>query len=422
MAIPPEWIFDRPGIAITAHVGFALFAASGIAQPIRASSLDNVQVQFLLPNPSPMDGSEAGRAGLARADRAAQSLQPGGTVHRVFAVSEPNKSATIKLAWDGPAAPQSVSGQSVSGSLAIPLEADTGARIGMESETGLVRSGAQPDEAPLPTATVFRIAVDPEPAPMPGIARLAQGRRAATNPAPSGPNRLGATIATALPQTTPGRGELLLETLADEQGEAELITAAAPGKVGPATQFAATIKQAGDVSGASRFDAKRQRPAMAGDELKSMMRAVVASRDTPAHPLGTDVYRAERPAGPQNRLADSRTIEHTASARTYSGRSMSDETDITRYQRTGNGIEFNVPTKINGTMAGNVPLLIADKQNISVKLGEILALIEPMMDKAEFAALSASSSANEFVTLNDLRAAGISVSFDKHDRLVLRAS
>jgi hypothetical protein len=56
-----------------------------------------------------------------------------------------------------------------------------------------------------------------------------------------------------------------------------------------------------------------------------------------------------------------------------------------------------------------------------VKLGELLALIEPMMDKSEFASLRASQAAGEFVTLNDLRAAGIEVSFDKEDRLVLHA-
>ena len=417
MPISTEWIFDRPGIAIPAHVGLVLFAASGIAQPTRASSLDNVQVQFLLPPPVPMGaietGPETGKAGLADAERAVRSLQPAGTVHRVFAVSEPNSSATVKLVWDTPAVPKTASLRP-----ALPLEPDTGAESGMEDEAGLVTLAAPDEQTPQPTATVFRITVAPEPAAELGTASLAQSRKTATRPAPGGPNRLGAAIATASPHTAPDRGELLLDTLADADDEAGLVTPAAPGDVGQSTHFAATIKQAGKVSGTSRFEAQQQPLSMPGDELKSMMRAVVASRDRPENPLATDVYRAERSSASRNRLADSRAAGRTA----YSGRSMSDETEISRYHRTGSGIQFEVPAKINGTVAGNVPLLIADGENISVKLGGLLSLIEPMMDKSEFASLSAAQAAGEFVTLNDLRAAGINVSFDKHDRLVLRAS
>ena len=333
-------------------------------------------------------------------------------MYRVFAVSEPTESATVKLVWDTPDVPKTAFRRP-----ALPLEPHNDAQDGLGNETGLVTPTAYPDQSPQPTATVFRIAVDPEPGIAPGTARMARSRLVAVNPAPSTPNRLGATIATASPQTASDRDELLLETLADADDEAGLVPAAAPDDVGQTTHFAATIKQAGEVSGTSRFDSRRQPLSMAGDELKSMMRAVVASRDQPANPLATDVYRAESSASSRNRLAASRTIEHTA----YAGRSMSDETELSRYHRTGSGIEFEVAAKVNGTIAGKVPLLIADNQNISVKLGGLLALIEPMMDKDEFASLSASQAANEFVTLNDLRAAGIDVSFDKHDRLVLHA-
>ncbi len=90
-----------------------------------------------------------------------------------------------------------------------------------------------------------------------------------------------------------------------------------------------------------------------------------------------------------------------------------------RYSRSERGIEFDVAAQVNGSPAGKVPLLIADGENISVRLGDLLAAIQPAMDEATFAALSPSPGADEYVTFNMLRAHGIAVRFDAQDRLVL---
>ena len=89
------------------------------------------------------------------------------------------------------------------------------------------------------------------------------------------------------------------------------------------------------------------------------------------------------------------------------------------YKYGERGIEFDVATRVNGVPAGNVPLLIADGENFSVRLADVLAAIQPMMDQPLYERLSASESASEYVTLNTLRESGIAVDFDADDRLIL---
>ena len=67
---------------------------------------------------------------------------------------------------------------------------------------------------------------------------------------------------------------------------------------------------------------------------------------------------------------------------------------------------------------GKVALLIADGENFSVRLADVLTAVEPIMDKAVYTALSASHSSGEYVTLNTLRESGIAVGFDANDQLI----
>ncbi|RYE70511.1 MAG: hypothetical protein EOP17_00450 [Rhizobiaceae bacterium] len=88
---------------------------------------------------------------------------------------------------------------------------------------------------------------------------------------------------------------------------------------------------------------------------------------------------------------------------------------------TNRGIEFETQAFVNGTLAGSVPLLIADGRNISVRLGDVLALLRPLMDKGGYDTLRAAKRANEYVTLETLRASGIAARMDVQDQLQLGA-
>ena len=89
------------------------------------------------------------------------------------------------------------------------------------------------------------------------------------------------------------------------------------------------------------------------------------------------------------------------------------------YKYGARGIEFDVAAKVNGVPVGKVALLIADGENFSVRLADVLTAVEPIMDKAVYAALRASHSSGEYVTLNTLRQSGIAVGFDANDQLIL---
>lgn len=86
---------------------------------------------------------------------------------------------------------------------------------------------------------------------------------------------------------------------------------------------------------------------------------------------------------------------------------------------TARGIEFDTAALVNGNRAGTVPLLIADHDNISVRLGDVLALLEPLMERSHYDALRRSEGAGEYVTLRKLRESGIAARMDAQDQLVL---
>jgi hypothetical protein len=93
------------------------------------------------------------------------------------------------------------------------------------------------------------------------------------------------------------------------------------------------------------------------------------------------------------------------------------------------GVEFAVATLVNGAQAGRLPLLIVKtdgrrdrpSSEIYVRVADLLGLFSARMSPQLFADLSTARAAQAFVTLNELRAHGIAVSFDDHDRLVFKA-
>jgi hypothetical protein len=68
-------------------------------------------------------------------------------------------------------------------------------------------------------------------------------------------------------------------------------------------------------------------------------------------------------------------------------------------------------------------LLIDAADHISVKLVDVIGLIRPLMDQAAFDRLNSAASAQEYVSFETLRAAGIEVRYDAgHNQLSLGAA
>lgn len=91
---------------------------------------------------------------------------------------------------------------------------------------------------------------------------------------------------------------------------------------------------------------------------------------------------------------------------------------VTEYRMTTRGVEFSTIARAEG-LTSHVSLLIIDDENILVKLADILKLIKPLMPIDEYIRLASSSSSTQFISLNDLRGAGIPARFLHNDELSL---
>lgn len=98
------------------------------------------------------------------------------------------------------------------------------------------------------------------------------------------------------------------------------------------------------------------------------------------------------------------------------------------YRQTAQGIEIDLPLRVNGAQAGAITLLIAGASleqpdvvhgEFSVRLSAILQALQPQMEPALYEHLQGSAGAAAQVTLNDLRAAGITVGFAPNGDLTL---
>lgn len=96
----------------------------------------------------------------------------------------------------------------------------------------------------------------------------------------------------------------------------------------------------------------------------------------------------------------------------------------TSLRMMSDGVEFDVATQINGAPVGTLALWVPGSQNdvvasgLWVRLGDMLDLLRPQMDHSLYETLSASRNADDYVSLNTLRGAGIAVAFDGHDQLM----
>ena len=82
---------------------------------------------------------------------------------------------------------------------------------------------------------------------------------------------------------------------------------------------------------------------------------------------------------------------------------------------------IEIPTKVNGAPVGSLMLQIRDNQSFSIRLADLLEVVEGTMEPALYERLNRSQAAQSYVTLNDLRAAGIAVRFNDEDQLLIDA-
>ena len=91
-----------------------------------------------------------------------------------------------------------------------------------------------------------------------------------------------------------------------------------------------------------------------------------------------------------------------------------------RYRYADGALQFAMPARIGEVELGTLPLKIGAGDDVSVRLGDLLAKVQSRMDPAVYDRLSASSSASEFVTFSALREAGIDVRYDSaNDQIIL---
>jgi hypothetical protein len=90
------------------------------------------------------------------------------------------------------------------------------------------------------------------------------------------------------------------------------------------------------------------------------------------------------------------------------------------FRVSADGIIYSVAVEINGASFGRAPVLVGSDNHLAIKLGDILTLLEPAMDRATYERLSSSKDADTFISFDRIRAAGIDIRYDTvRDRLIL---
>ena len=93
---------------------------------------------------------------------------------------------------------------------------------------------------------------------------------------------------------------------------------------------------------------------------------------------------------------------------------------VQRYRQTGNGIEFDIGAVLHGEVLGSVPVRVGQTDLVSVRLGDLLALVQDHLATEAYARLSTARVVNDYVSFSTLRDAGIEVRYDAaNDRLIL---
>lgn len=90
------------------------------------------------------------------------------------------------------------------------------------------------------------------------------------------------------------------------------------------------------------------------------------------------------------------------------------------FQLTDGTIDYRIGVRVNGGEPASLPMRITRDDQLSVKLGDLLAVVKPKMDPALYAYLSSSRGAEEYVSFAAIRAVGIDIRYDAaRDQLLL---
>jgi hypothetical protein len=84
----------------------------------------------------------------------------------------------------------------------------------------------------------------------------------------------------------------------------------------------------------------------------------------------------------------------------------------------GGAERVSVLSRIDGAAVGSLPLQVASDALVSVRLADLISLFEDRMERPLFVWLKSSSSANEYVTFETLKAAGIEAEYDAEAKQV----
>ena len=85
-------------------------------------------------------------------------------------------------------------------------------------------------------------------------------------------------------------------------------------------------------------------------------------------------------------------------------------------------LDIHVPARINDRPMGSLPVQVAADGAISLRLGDLLGLVEGQMDRQLFKALQGASAASSQVSLAQLRAAGMPMYEAAHNQIVMEVS
>lgn len=84
----------------------------------------------------------------------------------------------------------------------------------------------------------------------------------------------------------------------------------------------------------------------------------------------------------------------------------------TAYAVGPTGIDFALVASVNGIESGSLPLRVGTDDRLWVRLGDLLRLVQPRMDAAEYGRFAAAAKAAEYVEFDTVRAAGIDLRYD----------
>jgi hypothetical protein len=203
----------------------------------------------------------------------------------------------------------------------------------------------------------------------------------------------------------------------------------APQQMSPPQRKSATADFVGatglsdaDYSAAIRTISARPEPrAIPMVDAESRAQLARMNGDDDVAPTSTerlDALQPDRTPAPSRSLVESAAPRETKPVGMSPIR-MQDDDGVSRYHRTAQGLAFDVATTVNGASVGKVSLLIRDGENISIRLADLLSAVQPAIDPVLYQKLSASQSAQSYMTFNELREAGIAVRFNDNDRLIL---